>query len=41
MEELQRAPRSAGVARHAMAPWFVGMGLVLWLADIVVRRLWR
>lgn len=41
VEDVRRAPRSAGAVRHALAPWLLGLALMGWIGDIAARRLWR
>ena len=40
-DDLRRAPRNVGKARHLLAPWLLALALVLWPADVVVRRFQR
>ena len=37
-DDVLRAPRRAGTARHPLAPWLLALALVLWPVDIALRR---
>jgi len=37
--DLNRAPRTVGTSRYALAPWLLALALLLWPADIMLRRL--
>ena len=39
--DLSRAPRTVGSSRYALAPWLLALALLLWPADIVLRRFQR
>ena len=39
--DLSRAARTAGTSRHALAPWLLALALLLWPADIILRRFQR
>ena len=40
-DDLSRTPRAAGASRHALAPWLLAVALLLWPADIALRRFQR
>jgi uncharacterized membrane protein len=40
-DDLRRAPRTSGVARHGLTPWLLALALLLWPADICLRRFQR
>jgi Ca-activated chloride channel family protein len=40
-DDLSRTPRAAGASHHALAPWLLAVALLLWPADIALRRFQR